>query len=214
MNGKYSNNQLGRYPIYLKYFRELLGEGCEFVSSPKVAAKLGYSEEQVRKDLQAVSLESGRPKKGRSVKQLVEDLESFLGYHDAASAVLIGVGHLGGALLNFPAFSEMGLEIIAGFDSNPSLIGKTVGGKMIFDAERLPELMGQLQANIAILTVPSAYAQQVAELAISSGAKAIWNFAPVQLDVKEGVVVENVNLASSLAVLSHRLNVELAKEGK
>ena len=214
MNGKYSNNQLGRYPIYLKYFRELLGEGCEFVSSPKVAAKLGYSEEQVRKDLQAVSLESGRPKKGRSVKQLVEDLESFLGYHDAASAVLIGVGHLGGALLNFPAFSEMGLEIIAGFDSNTSLIGKTVGGKMIFDAERLPELMGQLQANIAILTVPSAYAQQVAELAISSGAKAIWNFAPVQLDVKEGVVVENVNLASSLAVLSHRLNVELAKEGK
>jgi redox-sensing transcriptional repressor len=214
MNGKYSNNQLGRYPIYLKYFRELLGEGCEFVSSPKVAAKLGYSEEQVRKDLQAVSLESGRPKKGRSVKQLVEDLESFLGYHDAASAVLIGVGHLGGALLNFPAFSEMGLEIIAGFDSNPSLIGKTVGGKMIFDVERLPELMGQLQANIAILTVPSAYAQQVADLAISSGAKAIWNFAPVQLDVKEGVVVENVNLASSLAVLSHRLNVELAKEGK
>ena len=123
---RFSNNQLGRYPIYLKYFKELLAEGCEFVSSPRIAAKLGYSEEQVRKDLQAVSLEAGRPKKGRSVKQLVEDLESFLGYHDAASAVLIGCGHLGGALLNFPAFSEMGLEILAGFDANPDLIGKTV----------------------------------------------------------------------------------------
>ena len=214
MTNKFSNNQLGRYPIYLKYFRELLSEGIEFVSSPKIAAKLGYSEEQVRKDLQAVSLEAGRPKKGRSVKQLVEDLESFLGYHDAASAVLIGVGHLGGALLNFPAFKDMGLEIIAGFDSNPELIGKTVGGKMIFDVERLPELIGTLNANIAILTVPAPYAQSVADLAMDSGVKAIWNFAPVQLDIKDGVVVENVNLASSLAVLSHRLNVELAKEEK
>ncbi len=214
MTNKFSNNQLGRYPIYLKYFRELLSEGIEFVSSPKIAAKLGYSEEQVRKDLQAVSLEAGRPKKGRSVKQLVEDLESFLGYRNAASAVLIGCGHLGGALLNFPAFKEMGLEIIAGFDSDSSLVGKSVGGKMIFDVERLPELLGTLKANIAILTVPAAYAQGVAELAMDSGVKAIWNFAPVQLDVKEGVVVENVNLASSLAVLSHRLNVELAKEEK
>ena len=211
---RFSNNQLGRYPIYLKYFKELLAEGCEFVSSPRIAAKLGYSEEQVRKDLQAVSLEAGRPKKGRSVKQLVEDLESFLGYHDAASAVLIGCGHLGGALLNFPAFSEMGLEILAGFDANPDLIGKTVGGKMVFSIERLPELLPQLNADIAILTVPANHAQRVAELAVESGAKAIWNFAPVQLEVKDGLVVENVNLASSLAVLSHRLNVELAKGGK
>ena len=211
---RFSNNQLGRYPIYLKYFKELLAEGCEFVSSPRIAAKLGYSEEQVRKDLQAVSLEAGRPKKGRSVKQLVEDLESFLGYHDAASAVLIGCGHLGGALLNFPAFSEMGLEILAGFDANPDLIGKTVVGKMVFSIERLPELLPQLNADIAILTVPANHAQRVAEIAVESGAKAIWNFAPVQLEVKDGIVVENVNLASSLAVLSHRLNVELAKGGK
>ncbi len=214
MTNKFSNNQLGRYPIYLKYFKELLSEGVEFVSSPRIAAKLGYSEEQVRKDLQAVSLEAGRPKKGRSVKQLVEDLESFLGYHEAASAVLIGCGHLGGALLNFPAFEEMGLQILAGFDSNPELVNKTLGGKMVFPVDRLPELMGQLKANIAILTVPASYAQGVCDLAIASGAKAIWNFAPVQLEVKEGVVVENVNLASSLAVLSHRLNVELAKEEK
>ena len=214
MINRFSNNQLGRYPIYLKYFKELLADGVEFVSSPRIASKLGYSEEQVRKDLQAVSLEAGRPKKGRSVKQLVEDLESFLGYHDAASAVLIGCGHLGSALLNFPAFQEMGLVILAAFDADPNLIGKTVGGKMVFSIERLPELMGQLNANIAILTVPAAHAQRVCDLAVESGARAIWNFAPVQLETKEGIVVENVNLASSLAVLSHRLNVELAKEGK
>ena len=108
----------------------------------------------------------------------------------------------------------MGLEILAGFDANPDLIGKTVGGKMVFSIERLPELLPQLNADIAILTVPANHAQRVAELAVESGAKAIWNFAPVQLEVKDGIVVENVNLASSLAVLSHRLNVELAKGGK
>lgn len=210
----YSNNQLGRYPIYLKYFKELEEQGVEYISSPTIAGKLGYSEEQVRKDLQAVSLEAGRPKKGRSVKQLVEDLESFLGYHDVASAIMIGCGHLGGALMNFPAFSQMGLEILAGFDADPNLIGTTVGGKMVFDFARLGDLLPSLKANIAILAVPAAAAQSVAEEAVAAGIKAIWNFAPVQLEVPEGIVVENVNLASSLAVLSHRLNVQLNKEGR
>ena len=88
----YSMNQLERYPVYLKYFKELQEKGEETISSPRIAAKLGYSEEQVRKDLQNVSLEPGRPKKGRSVRQLVNDIESFLGYRDSTSAVLIGVG--------------------------------------------------------------------------------------------------------------------------
>ena len=199
----YSMNQLERYPVYLKYFKELQEKGEETISSPRIAAKLGYSEEQVRKDLQNVSLEPGRPKKGRSVRQLVDDIESFLGYRDSTSAVLIGVGHMGGALMNFPAFREMGLEILAGFDSNPEKIGHKVGEKEVYPISRL-----------GILCVPASQAQQVADEAIKAGAKALWNFAPTHLDVPENIVVENVNLASSLAVLSHKLNIALAKEEK
>lgn len=203
----YSMNQLERYPIYLKYFKELRDQGIEIVSSPKIAAKLGYSEEQVRKDLQNVSLEPGRPKKGRSVAQLIEDLETFLGYRERTVAVVMGVGHLGSALLNFPAFSEMGLSLQAGFDNDPAKIGTNVGGKPVYSMDRLGEVMRDIGARVAILTVPSPVAEEAANRAIEGGAEAIWNFAPAHLDVPEGVVVENVNLASSLAVLTHRMSL-------
>jgi redox-sensing transcriptional repressor len=208
----FSKNQLQRYPIYLKYFKQLAEEGVEDISSPKIAKELGYSEEQIRKDLQAVSDEAGRPKKGRNIHQLIDTLESFLGYRDSTSAVVIGTGHLGGALLNYPNFEEMGLTILAGFDVDPSKIGSKIGGKEIFALDKLPNLLPRLNAHIVIVTVPAQAAQGVVDLAVKSGALAIWNFAPTHINVPEGIVIETVNLASSLAVLSHRLNSELSKE--
>ena len=106
----------------------------------------------------------------------------------------------------------MGLEILAGFDTNTSLVGTSIGGKRIFSLNELKTMLPRLNAHIAIITVPASVAQEVCDLAISSGAKALWNFAPTHLDVPSNIVVENVNLASSLAVLSHRLNIALAKQ--
>lgn len=210
----YSKNQLQRYPIYLKYFKELAQAGEETISSPKIAKELGYSEEQIRKDLQAVSDEPGRPKKGRSLAKLIETLASFLGYRDSTTAVVIGAGHLGGALLNYPNFQEMGLSILAGFDIDPALVGTTIGGKPIFSLDKLNDLLPRLNAHIAIIAVPAPAAQEVVDLAIAHGALAIWNFAPTHINVPERIVIENVNLASSLAVLSHRLNQEFVQEEK
>jgi redox-sensing transcriptional repressor len=207
----FSKNQLQRYPIYLKYFKELEKDGVSDVSSPRIAKELGYSEEQIRKDLQAVSDEAGRPKKGRNLKKLIETLEAFLGYRDSTTAVIIGVGHLGAALLNYPNFEEMGLSIIAGFDSDPTKIGTKVGGKEVFPMDKLSNLLPRLNAHIVIVTVPAAAAQKVIDEAIDSGALAIWNFAPTHVNVPHNIVVENVNLASSLAVLSHRLNEQISK---
>ena len=208
----FSKNQLQRYPVYLKFFKTLLEEGKTSVSSPYIAKCLGYSEEQIRKDLQAVSKEPGVPKKGRDLERLVETIEKFLGYRDSTTAVLVGAGHLGQALLSYPNFAEMGLSIVAAFDSDPALCGRKVGGKEVFPIEKLPNLLLRLNAHIAIITVPATSAQEVADTVIAAGARAIWNFAPIHLNVPEGVVVENVNLASSLAVLSHRLNEMLSKE--
>ncbi len=208
----FSKNQLQRYPVYLKFFKTLIEEGKKDVSSPYIAKALGYSEEQIRKDLQAVSSEPGVPKKGRDLYRLVETLEQFLGYRDSTTAVLIGAGHLGRALLNYPNFEEMGLSIVAAFDVDDKVIGEKIGGKDVFPLDRLPNLLPRLNAHIAIVCVPGSAAQEVADLAVESGARALWNFAPVHLSVPDDVVVENVNLASSLAVLSHRLNIELSKE--
>lgn len=208
----FSKNQLQRYPVYLKFFKTLLEEGKTSVSSPYIAKCLGYSEEQIRKDLQAVSKEPGVPKKGRDLERLVETIEKFLGYRDSTTAVLVGAGHLGQALLSYPNFAEMGLSIVAAFDSDPALNGRKVGDKEVFPIEKLPNLLPRLNAHIAIITVPATSAQEVADMVIAAGARAIWNFAPIHLNVPEGVVVENVNLASSLAVLSHRLNEMLSKE--
>ncbi|MCI2068062.1 MAG: redox-sensing transcriptional repressor Rex [Bacilli bacterium] len=208
---RFSKNQLERYPFYLKFLKVLEEKGEINVSSPTLAKELGYSEEQVRKDLQAVSDEAGRPKKGRNIHQLIETLETFLGYRQKTAAVLIGAGHLGGALLNYPYFEDMGLSIVAGFDTDPQKVGKQIGGKEILPLDKLAETIKEYKATIVIVAVPSFSAQEIVDLALKSGALAIWNFAPTHISVPEGIVVENVNLASSLAVLSHRLNFESSK---
>ena len=107
----------------------------------------------------------------------------------------------------------MGLSIVAAFDNDPEKIGKKVGYKTIYDIKDLSTMLSIIGAKIAIICVPMEYAQKVTDIAISCGVKALWNFAPTHINVPEGVAIENVNLASSLAVLSHRLNEELSKEG-
>jgi redox-sensing transcriptional repressor len=209
---KFSKNQLQRYPIYLKYFKGLYDEGVEDISSPKIAKALGYSEEQIRKDLQAVSDDAGRPKKGRSVIKLIETIESFLGYRGSMKSFMIGVGHLGAALMNYPNFAEMGLSIVAGFDVDKSKVGATVAGKPVYRLEELPQKMRESHCQIAILAVPVGVAQEVADFCVASGILGIWNFAPTHIDVPNNVIIENVNLASSLAVLNHRLNESLEKK--
>ena len=201
---KYSKNQLQRYPIYLKYLRQLKEQGLTTVSSPLIAKELGYSEEQIRKDLQLVSNEAGRPKKGRNIDKLIETLENFLGYSSQANALLIGAGHLGNALMNYPFFEEMGITIMAGFDEDPAKIGTFTNGKKILDMKELPRYIKDYKAHIVILTVPANVAQKVADYAVKGGARAIWNFAPIHVNVPAGVVIEDVNMASSLAVLWHR----------
>ena len=211
---KFSKNQLERYPVYLKYFKQLQAGGVEFISLPTIADKLDYSEEQVRKDLQAISSTPGVQKKGRRLDVVIKDIEAFLGYEKATNAALIGVGHLGGALLNYPAFKETGLSIVVAFEKDASKINKTINATPIFPISELKQMLKKYNAKIVIIAVPAQSAQEVVDEAIQSGAKGIWNFAPIHLVVPKDVVIENVNLASSLAVLSHRLSLLSIEERK
>ncbi len=199
-----SIKQLERYPIYLKYLKNLKNSGEVFVFSWMLSKEFNISEEQVRKDFQVVSQNKGLPKIGRPITQLINDIESFLGYNDVTNAIIVGSGRLGQALLNYEGFEKLGLNILAAFDINPSLIGKTICGKTVFSIDKLENLTKRLGVHIAIIATPSDVSVEIAQRLINSGVQAIWNFAPVYLSFPN-VIVENVNLASSLAVLSHKL---------
>ena len=206
-----SKNQLERFPLYLKYLISLQDEGEEYITSGNIANKFNLNEELVKKDLQCVSTSSGIPKKGREISALIKDLSDFLGYHNVTDAILIGVGHLGTAFLNYDGFNSFGLNILAGFDVNPDVVGTSINGKPVFPMDKLENLIQRMKIKIAIITVPADFANEIGERLVKAGIEAIWNFAPIHIDATNEIVVENVNLASSLAKLSHKLKTKLEK---
>ena len=206
MKGKVvSKNQLRRLPFYLSYLKSKCNEGVEYISSPQIAAGLGLSEEQVRKDLALVSRCCGKPKTGRNINTLILDLEEYLGYKNTNRAIIVGAGHLGSALFGYQGFAKYGLDIVAAFDNNVEKIGTTFSGKHIYSLDTLEEVCCDCDISIGIITVPAEAAQEVCDRLVKIGIKAIWNFAPIKLDVNDSVIVQNENMASSLAILSSKL---------
>ncbi len=201
-----SIKQLQRLPIYLQYLKEQRDCGVQLITSPMIAKTFNFSEEQVKKDLQVVTSLKGKPNTGRDIHQLIYDIEDFLGYHNVSDTIIVGVGHLGEAFMNYHGFKNYGLNILAGFDVDKDKIDKIINGKKVFPMSKLENLIQRLNIQIAILTTPAGVSQEVAERLEKCGIKAIWNFAPVNLKLGANVVIENVDLASSLAVLSHKLN--------
>lgn len=201
-----SERQLERLPIYLKYLLSMRDSGLKTISSPMIANALSFSEEQVRKDLQVVSSNNGKPKLGRDINELIEDIKSFLHYNNLIKAAVVGVGHLGKALMNYKGFNDFGLDIICGFDVDSNIVGTKINGKDIYSVYQLSNKIEELGLEIAILAVPLSVAQDNADRLVNAGIKGIWNFVPVHLDVKDDVVIENINMASSFAILQHKLS--------
>ena len=195
---------LKRLPRYLNYLRGKEKEGWERISSTVISADLNLNPVQVRKDLAYVS-DSGKPRTGFALDELILDIERFLGYGNTKDAVLVGAGHLGQTLLAYEGFAAYGLNILAAFDVREELVGKELYGKPVFPVNRLPEMTERLCAHIGIITVPAAAAQDVCDLLVAGGVQAVWNFAPTHLEAPENVIVQNEDIAASLALLSNRL---------
>lgn len=203
-----SKPTLRRLPVYLNYLKSLPGE-TRTISATAVAGALGLNEVQVRKDLSAASRSGGKPKMGYDVEGLISDLEEFLGYRDTKSAVLVGVGRLGGALLSFKGFHECGIKIAAAFDNDPDKIGKSIGGIPIYDIRRITAVCQEKGILIGIITTSPAEAQTLCDKMLDSGILAIWNFSTAHLEVPEGIIVHHENLAVSLAMISHALEEKM-----
>ena len=215
-NGKFTDRAipeptLRRLPIYQNYLKKIMEKGVEFTSCTQLSEALKFLPIQIRKDLAFTGI-IGKPKVGYEVKELLETIENFLGWNNTDEAFLVGVGNLGAALLSYQGFKICGLEIIAAFDINSDKIGTEINGKKIFDINKLGNLIKRMKILIGIITVPGEFAQKVADIMIESGIKAIWNFAPVRINVPEGVIVQHENIASSFTVLSKKLQKSLSRE--
>lgn len=200
-----SKATIGRLPAYHRYLTEKKAEGERTVSSTAIAEALHLSAVQVRKDLAAISSAAGKPKLGFDVGDLIADIDRLLGYDNVSDAVLVGAGGLGSALVGYDGFKNYGLNIVAAFDADPARVGTTVGGIKVFPADELARLVRRLNVLIGIVAVPREAAQGVADELIKGGVRAIWNFAPVHLNVPENIAVKNEDMAASLAILSKRL---------
>ena len=208
MTQNISKHTLQRLPMYLSYIKGLPEDAPKNISATTIAEALQHNDIQVRKKIASVS-SSGKPKVGYNVKDLIAELEAFLGYNDIDNAVIVGAGSLGKALLNYSGFKAYGLNIIAAFDlcEEPT----EFQGKTVFPIAQLASFCRKVNIHIGIITVPASSAQEICDLLVNSGIRAIWNFAPVHLVVPDGILVQNENMASSLALLSNHLREQMKK---
>jgi redox-sensing transcriptional repressor len=205
-----SKSTLQRLPTYLTYLKSLPAGSPSNISATSIAAALGMGDVQVRKDLASVS-DAGKPKTGYIMSDLTRELEKYLGYDNVNDAVIVGAGKLGKAILEYEGFSEYGLNIVAGFDIDESKEGKTNTGKQIFHLSKFENICARMNIKIGIITVTAECAQSVCDLMVISGIQAILNFAPVHLTVTENVILQNENIAASLAILANNLKEQINK---
>lgn len=193
-----------RLPAYLQVLLEYQSTGMENISTTHIANALELDQVQVRKDLSVTGV-TGRPRIGYSVQQLVESIQRYLGWNMTSDAVLVGVGHLGTALLGYRAFEKHGLRIVAAFDGDETIVGRSIHGIPVLPMSSFDATVRRLEVKIGILTVPSPAAHEVAQLLVSAGIKGIWNFTSVALQLPKGIAVQNEDLSTGLAVLCRKL---------
>lgn len=195
---------LRRLPWYLAYIKLLQARGKEVVSSTYIARSIGIDPSLVAKDLSYVNI-VGKTRVGYSTDEMVEVLGKFLGFVDQHKAYVFGCGNLGAALIRDKGLYQYGLDIVAGFDTSPEVIGDDSLGVPIYDMVDLDQ-RAEDDVRIGVLTVPVEFAQEVTDQLVASDFKAIWNFTPFRISVPEDVVVENLSMYASLAVMFNRVS--------
>lgn len=199
-----SAQTIRRLPQYLRIFYNLHTYGRELVSSTTLAEETQLLPIVIKKDLQAVGAPS-KLRAGFKVAGTIAVIEKFLGWNNLNKAFLVGAGHLGSALLGFAGFKNHGLEIVAAFDTHPEIVGNFLHGVRVYHTAQLASIIERENLKIAILTVPAEAAQGITDTLVAAGIKAIWNFAPINLTVPEGVIVQKEDISSGLAELCAKL---------
>ena len=193
-----------RLPHYIRILDGLLDEGTEMVSSQQLGEMLQVTPAQIRKDLSYFG-RFGKQGRGYSVRHLEAELKEIMGLDKHWNVGLVGVGRLGRAILSYPGFAPEGFEIVAAFDGNRRVVGRTIGNLKVRSMEELDPTVQELSIEIGIVAVPGRYAQGVIDRLTQCGVKAIMNYAPIYPQSPSGVKIRNIDPVLSLQTMTYYL---------
>lgn len=195
---------IGRLPLYLRTLQRMAQEGQRVTSSQELGAKLGVSAAQIRKDLSQFG-EFGKQGTGYNIKYLSEQLRHILNLDQVWEMAIVGAGDVGSALAHYPGFRDRGFQITKIFDNDPQKIGKQMGMIFVQDIAEMETSLQQDGIKVAALSTPADHAQEVTDILVKAGVKAILNYAPIQLAVPDDVHVEYIDPATHLQKMSYYL---------
>lgn len=193
-----------RLPRYYRYLEDLMDQGIERISSGDLSRRMHLTASQIRQDLNNFG-GFGQQGYGYNVFNLHEEIAKILKIDQVHSMIIVGAGHLGLALSNYTNFRKRGFDIKGVFDNNPKVIGQEAGGIKVSPMSEMKDIVEKNHIRLAALCIPKDAAVKIVDDLISYGVSGFWNFAHVDLEVPEHVVVENVHLSESLMRLSYRV---------
>lgn len=201
-----------RLPRYYRQLSELRQRGVVRISSGALAKDMGLTASQIRQDLFCFG-GFGQQGYGYNVEKLREEIGGILGINRGNTAVILGTGNLGHALIQNFKFGNNGFRVSAAFDVDDSLVGTKIGAVQVYHADQLEQYLASHRVDVGVLTVPRAVAPDMAQKLANGGVKGIWNFANVELKLdKPDVIVENVHFSDSLLALSYMIGEPLHEE--
>ncbi len=204
-----------RLPRYFRYLRELIRNGKLRISSGELSELMNVTASQIRQDLNCFG-GFGQQGYGYNVNYLYAKVCEILGVGEGYSAIVIGAGNLGRALVRNPMFEKRGVDIIGIFDVSPDVIGKEVAGNTVRSMDQLESFCHTHKVDMAVLTLPKDHATQIAEQLVELGVYGLWNFTGNELDhLSDRAVVENVHIGDSLMTLCYELRSRVdGKDGE
>lgn len=202
---KISETVIRRLPVYYRYLEEESEKGQVRISSKGLSEKTGFTASQIRQDLNNFG-GFGQQGYGYNVESLKDEIAKIIGINKTRKAVVIGSGSLGCAIAKYKGFKNSGLEVKSLFDTNKEKIGTSIEGVAIRDMSELKDYVKKNKIDVGIITTPATYAQEITDTLVALGVKGIWNFAPLDLEVPEDVILESVRLNDSLLTLFYYIN--------
>ena len=203
---KISNNVIRRLPKYLRKLDDLRAAGVERISSGELGRQMGFTPSQIRQDFSCFG-EFGQQGYGYNVVALRQDISRILGMDRSFTCVLVGVGNIGHALIDHFNFSNFGFNLLAAFDIKSDLIGHSIRNTPVYNINELRIRLEELKPDVAVLCIPSFYANEVAPVLVECGVRGIWNFTNVELDIPtDKTVIENIYFSDSLLALGYYLS--------
>lgn len=195
---------INRLPIYARALSLLAAEGREVVSSQELGEELDVTPAQIRKDLSYFG-RFGKQGRGYNIQHLLETLRAILGLDHEWRMVLVGVGRLGQAILSYGGFGPQGFHVVKAYDSSPDRVGQREGDVLVEDVANLETSLQDTPVDIGIVAVPGGTAQQVIDILVASGVRAILNYAPIAVRVPQGVYVRQIDPVLALQSMTYFL---------